>query len=329
MSTSPRPKPSKRYLRFSLLAAPFALVLAAQETTIRTRVNLVVAPATVTDASGRFVNGLSEPDFEVLDNGAARKVRVDHSDFVLTPISLVICVQANNDANPALAKIRKTGSLIDTMITGDRGEAALLRVNEEIQVVQEFTAEGVRIRDAFRSLKTSGSGAKSLDAVEQAIRMLHERPGGRRKIVILIAEAKDRGSEAKLPDVLRLAQQENVTVYPLTFSVHATPWTAKPEDIKPGDGMDLIRVVGELTRLGKSNTAEELARFTGGRKLPFLTLGGLEAGLSRLGEELHSQYLISFAPAEVDNDGAFHVLSIRVKGRPELKVVSRPGYWPF
>jgi hypothetical protein len=108
------------------------------------------------------------------------------------------------------------------------------------------------------------------------------------------------------------------------------PWTSKPSDAPPSPGgFDILAVVTELGRLAKTNTAEELARFTGGRRLSFLTLRGLETEIARVGEELHSQYLLSFTPLPANVGEAFHTIEVKVKGRPDVVIHTRPGYWPL
>jgi hypothetical protein len=88
----------------------------------------------------------------------------------------------------------------------------------------------------------------------------------------------------------------------------------------------LIPIFTELGRLGKENAAQGLARFTGGRRISFLTLKALERDIGGLGEELHSQYLLSFAPS-TPLDEAYHTIEIQVRGRTDLVVRTRPGYW--
>lgn len=79
----------------------------------------------------------------------------------------------------------------------------------------------------------------------------------------------------------------------------------------------------EIGRTGSKNTAEALAEHTGGRVLSFLRQRGLEQAVARIGEELHSQYLITFKPG---GEG-YHRIAVQVKGRPELTARTRPGYW--
>ena len=94
----------------------------------------------------------------------------------------------------------------------------------------------------------------------------------------------------------------------------------------PG-GADPIGGIVEIARMGKTNDADALARATGGRHLSFLKLSSLEAAISRAGEEIHSQYLLSFAPAESKNIG-FHRIEVKVPRVPDAIVRTRPGYWP-
>jgi len=156
--------------------------------------------------------------------------------------------------------------------------------------------------------------------------MLETRPENSRRILLMLSESRDRGSKAKLAAVIERAQRAGVLIYPATYSTQATPWTARPEDNPnmPG-GPDYLGAIGELLRMGKTNDAEAFARATGGRHLSFETLNGLEEAISRAGEDIHSQYLISFVPPP--SSAGFHQLVVVVPSRPDAVTRSRPGYW--
>jgi VWFA-related protein len=319
----------QRRMTRRLISIPCLLLSLAwgQELTIKTRVHLVVSPATVTDSKGHFIDGLTEADFELLDDGKPQKIQVDTSDIVQTPISLVIATATNYNAGAALGKIRKVGSMVEPLVTGEHGEVAILSFSDHVKVIQEFTPDAKLITKAFGVLRTDGTGARLLDAASEAIGMLHDRPAGHRKILLLISESRDRGSESKIKDVLQAAQRDDITIYTMTFSAYVTPWTTRPDNNGPPPG-DIIKIVTEIAHATKTDATQELARLTGGKKLSFQTLKRLETDLGRLGEELHSQYLLSFTPSEQSNDPAFHAIQVLVKDRPDLVVVSRPGYWP-
>lgn len=121
-------------MRFMFLAG--ALCLCAQDVRIRTTVPLVLVPATVTDSHGKTIDGLTESDFEVFDNGR----RVKHSlETTTQPIALIVAVQTSAIAGPALAKVQKIGAMFEPLVVGERGVAGIVTYSDKISVWQEFT----------------------------------------------------------------------------------------------------------------------------------------------------------------------------------------------
>jgi VWFA-related protein len=308
-----------------VFAALACLLIAQQPPTIRTSVPLVVVPATVTDASGRLFDGLTERDFVLRDNGQARKIDVDTHH---QPLSLAIVVETAAVASAALAHVRPVGSMIEPLVTGTRGEASVIAYDDDVRVVQGFTRNPVRVVEAMRNLRVRGSGGTMLDAVAAAVRDLSERPPGRRRVILLIGESKDRSSKAPLEEVVTLAQRENVVIYAATFSPFATALTAKAGETSPGGGggFSLLAVFREIARLGKEDAAEALMRYTGGRRFGFVRQEALEQAVSAIGEELHGQYVLSFTPENVAR-GEFRRIEVALPRHPALRVRTRPGYW--
>src|SRR2546422_6819129 len=70
---------------------------------IVTTVTNVLAPVTVLNRQGEYVNGLQPQDFRLLDNGKEQSIQVD---VAFQPISLVIAVQPNDHVDGVLPKIR-------------------------------------------------------------------------------------------------------------------------------------------------------------------------------------------------------------------------------
>jgi VWFA-related protein len=306
------------------LVAVCASLLAQQEPRLTTTSRLVMTPATVTGRGGKFVEGLEQGDFEVYDNGAPRPTKLDFTYF---PISLVIAVQANSEAAEMVNKTRRIGSMIEPLVIGERGEAAVLAFDSEVKVLSDFTSDSAKVGEALRAIPFGNSGASLIDAVSEAVRMLGRRPGNRRRVLLLISEARDRSSKAKLDDALVFAGREDVAIYALTCPVHAAALTAKPGATPPPQaGPNLLAIFTELHHIAKANAAEAFARATGGDHMSFVKQRALEQAVSRVGEELHSQYLLSFQPPE-DEAPDYHKIEVKVRNRPELVVRSRPGYW--
>lgn len=332
------PPASKNCVRLSLILTALLLVpsaFAQQDPEIpplQANVPLVLAPVTVTDKKGKLIDGLMVEDFRLTDDGKPRPVTMDTSDTVLAPVSLVVLIQASGISTPALARIAQVGGLIKPLVIGERGQAAVLEFDDELRLRTDFTADSGAIKSAFegtrsRSIRT----ARLIDAVAEGVRMLDTRAANHRRVLLILSESRDRGSKTKLAAAVEAAQRAGVVVYAATYSVQASSFTSRPSDAPsmPGgdDNLDILGGALELSRVALPNAANALARATGGRHLAFVTMNTLENVISRTGEEIHSQYLLSFVPLADSNPG-FHEIRVAIPSRPDAVIRVRPGYWP-
>src|SRR5262249_25934175 len=204
---------------------------------VKVRVALVTTPATVRDAKGEMIHDLEASDFRVTDNGVPQ--RIAHFDLGGDPLSFVVVVETSSRVEQMLPQIRKSGIVIAQTIVAATGEAAVLAFNDDVQKLQDFTANGDAIQKAVNTMKTGTSGTKLYDAMAQGVEMLTSRPEptadspGRRRILLVIGEATDEGSDSKLGEVLRQAQLANVTIYSVGLSTTRAEWQAKPRDTTP------------------------------------------------------------------------------------------------
>jgi VWFA-related protein len=316
-------------LRLVLVTCALSVALPAQDTPIKANAHLVLVPATVTDKKGLLIDGLAVDDFIVTDDGVRQKVHLDTSDTVLAPVSLVVLIQSSGISYPALQRIKLVGAMVQPVLIGTRGQAAVIAYDTDVRTFQEFTSDGGKIRAAFENIETRTiRRAKLIDASIEGMKMLATRPENYRRIMIVLGESRDRGSKHKLAEAIEMAQRAGVVIYSITYSAQGEAWSSSSENAPPLPGdADYLGALGELARLGKTNDADAFARATGGRHLSFLKLGSLETVMSRTGEEIHSQYLLSFVPQETKNTGLHHV-AVTVGRFPDAVVRARPGYWP-
>lgn len=296
------------------------------QTTFRTTSHAVVVPVTVMDRAGKLVDGLDATEFVLLDNGEPRKF---DADGFIPPIALIVAVQTGINSGAALTKIAKIGSMIGPMMAGDRGSAAVISYDAAVRVRQPFTRDIAAVSNAVQALLPAQGGGKMLDALAAAIAMFREGPPDHRRVVLLIGESKDRGSENKLDTIATALQRENVSVFSINYSPFLTPMTVKQHQVPKAPGgatVNLLAVFEELGRLGKENASDLLVHHSGGRRIGFLKQGALEKAILAIGEELHSQYLLGFSPPPKSREG-YHKIEVRVPGRPDAQVRYRPGYW--
>ncbi len=344
---------------FVLLAASLVHA-AAQDPQFDVQSRLVLVPVTVTDAKGHSIDGLEPRDFAILDNGRPQKATVDTIGTGVAPLALVVAIQASGISKAVLEKVQKIGAMIQPFVTGERGCAAVVAFSERITWLQECTNDEDALGRAFTQVRPGAAkSARMLDAVSEATERLKKQANWRR-VLLLISESRDRGSETSLEQAIMAVQASSVAVYSATYSAFRTAFTTKtspaelgmpkrptkpsdetgtvtgappacgpfgcsaPRVPLPSERVDILGGIAELSRLGNVNTTQELAKDTGGTTFPFTRLKGLEEAIQKLGAELHSQYLLSFTPDDLA--AGYHRLEVRV-GTGDYRVRARPGYW--
>jgi VWFA-related protein len=327
-------------------------------TRITTTVDVVVAPVLVFDRDGQYVSGLQPEQFHLFDNGKEQNIQVDVSYI---PISLVIAIQANQHVEALMPQIQRIGNMIEPMIIGEQGEAAVVAYDARVRTLQPFTNDPEKITKAVKTLNTYGGSTSNrmVDAVNEATRMLRSRPRERRRIILLIGETRDLGSETRLREALLDLQFANISFYGvdmprLVTTLTAPPPVGRPDNLPPamhslpggvastpttvqqtygtnGGRAEFIPLMVELFKdvkaIFRDNPVEAFTKGTGGSEFSFYRQRGLQEAIQKVGAELHSQYLVSYTPNNKD-EGGFHEISVTISGAPEVKKTqTRPGYW--
>ncbi len=318
--------------------------------TITTSVSVVVVPATVRAKSGALISDLQIQDFEVYDNDKLQKVTADLRD---SPLSMVVAIQRSADMTGMLPKVQRIGAAITDLVAGQDAEIAVVGFDHEIQVVQDFTSDSDKVCQAMKKLKTGSYTHAVVDAVSESVRMLQHRAPGRRRVVLAISQKWDKGSHASLDETLLQAQLANVTVYSFNVSAIVAEATSEPLPQPPpvlpttaqhvpagapltpttieqnyylGNWSPLVvRGFHSVKDVFTDSTLAAFTRYTGGEGYPFHSERSLDRAIRNLSEDLHSQYVLSYSPNNL-NEGGFHQIRVTVK-RPDLVVRCRPGYW--
>ena len=345
-----------RYFIVTLVAVGLFAQEELPERTFRTTVSEVVVPVTVMTAGGSsYVNGLEGKDFRLYDNDKLQDIRLD---VTYSPISMVVAIQRSSGVEALLPKIKKIGNMLDDLVIGEYGEAMLLFFDHRMKVAQDWTNDGEKFTKALSHLMRGSGTHAMVDAVFFGVRELRKRPPDQRRILLLISETRDRGSQGKLRDALIEAEFNNVIIYTINidravamltktptvkrnspFPVATAPWPGgggitpvTPTYTERNYGqqsLTFVPLIKEIFIQAKSvfvpNKAEVFTKYTGGREYSFRNLSGLERALSNLGEELHSQYILSYQPNDPE-DAGYHNIRVQVN-RPNLEVRARQGYW--
>ena len=141
----------------------------------RSTTQLVVAPTTVTDSKGRFVDGLTTADLILLDNSVPQTIQMDWMTY---PIDLVVAVQTSANSGPVIDKLGGVGILFSELLAGNAGETAMISFADEVKIHQEFTVDADALTHSIQMLRKEGSDAHMLDAMRQALADAGKAAGG-------------------------------------------------------------------------------------------------------------------------------------------------------
>ena len=333
---------------------PGAPVQRAPDNAIRVRVTLVNAPVIVHDAKGELVLDLKQENFRVFDNGV--KQNIETFDMAREPLSAVLVFETSSRIAPLLPAVQKSAILFTQTVIGLSGEAAVLGYNDDVERLLPFTADHDTIEKTIANLKTGDSGTRLYDALSMAVGLLRDRPPSRRRVIIVVAEARDAGSEEKLGAVLREAQLSNIVIYTVGLSTTAAELRAQPHQSGPvqmtppgtfggppvpgqaqtptneqiySGNIDVLALaewaVQHATAVIKDSPLEVATVATGGMYQSTFRDRSIESAVDAIGGELNTQYTLSYRPTGSEAAG-YHRIKVTVD-RPDVKVRTRPGYY--
>jgi VWFA-related protein len=347
---------------------------------IKSKVVLVNAPVTVRDSKDQMVTSLEAKDFHLTDHGVAQTIT--HFDVGGDPISLVIVVETSSRIVPMLSAIQKSGIVITETILGANGEAAVLGFNDSIDKLLPFSKNADEIQSSIWHLQAGTSGSRLYDAMNVAVEMLSDRGTpdpklcpeagsdgaivtmcvngiSRRRVMLIVSEATDYGSQAKLGEVLRKAQLQNVTIYSVGLSTTRALLQAEPkqnhtdiappgtyplppipgkppvpeeEDPRLNNTVDLMALavwaVSHIADKVSAHALEVAATATGGAHFSTFKDRTIEKAIDEIGGELHTQYTLGYSPTGAAEAGYHEIKISLVDARYQnLKLRSRPGYY--
>jgi len=298
---------------------------------LRVQSNVVLVPTLVKDAEGHVVYGLTKNDFVIDDDGTEQAVRLDES-AEFEPASVVVAVQTGRRAWREYSRMRGIGPMLTPVFDQLRSRVALVEFDSHAHLVDSFSNDVTSVYESLKNLTPGDNGATIRDAVDFSVRLLEKEPADRQRVLLLVSENRDHGSHlTKTDDVVAAIGNSNTVIYALAFS----PSLSQVLDTERGVNRDEAYwdappdIKGTLLMARnamKKNITKAIAEMSGGEYELFTTRKGFEIRLVDFNNQLHSRYVLSFAPKEPHP--GIHQIHVRLKqSLPQTTVVSRTSYW--
>jgi Ca-activated chloride channel family protein len=308
-----------RFLRYAILAACLVGSIGAgrQQPTFRGTGDAVHVFATVTDGDGRLVTTLTQSDFEVRDEGKPQPITVfDNSP---RPVRLVLMLDVSGSMEGNLALLRAAAEELFTRLRpGD--EARVGAFGREIVISPSFTRNPGELRRALPDMIAPDAPTPLWRALDEAMDTFGSE-GDARRVILVLSDGKDSGPisfrqrAVSQAEVIDRARDDDVMVY--GTGMRSRSARRAPPGI--GQGGLQAALMADLPDPGLARVAEE----TGGGYTEIRFGEDLGAAFARVADELHSQYLIGFAPPK--RDGKVHDVNVRVSQKG-LKPRARKSY---
>jgi Ca-activated chloride channel family protein len=270
---------------------------------------------TVTDRDGRLVANLTRDNFELRDEGKPQPITLfDNSP---QPIRLIVMLDVSGSMEGNLRLLRGAAEQLFARLQPDDA-ARIGTFGNDIVISPSFTRDPDELRKGLPDTIAPDAPTPLWRAVDEALNKFDER--AERAVVLVLSDGKDSGPTSfrqryvSQAEVIDRARHEDVTVYGIGMRSRGAP---PMPGIGPG-GLQAM-LTADLPDPGLARVAQE----TGGGYTEIRFGQDLGAAFAQVADELHSQYLIGFAPPK--RDGKVHDIEVRIAQRG-LKPRARKSY---
>jgi len=272
-------------------------------TTIFTSVNEVDLVFTVTDKKGHFVTGLKQSSFGLLDNGAPPDAVLHFYQQTNLPLRVGIMLDTSSSIRGRFDFEQDSAISFLLQVLHQNDRAFVEGFDVQLEMAQGFTNNIALLNQGVKKLRPGG-GTAMFDALYATChdQMLTLRENGPvRKTLILVSDGDDNYSHALLSDAIKECQRAQTTVYTISTNVSASK----------DKGDDVLQAIADST---------------GGRAFFPTRIEDVAGNFSAIEEELRSQYLLQYRPANFKQDGSFRTIYLHATD-PRYKVRAQIGYF--
>jgi len=318
--------------------------------TISVSANFVQIPVMVKNSDGRRIDGLLPKDFQVLENNKPQTLTYFTSDPFELSVAILLDIGMQD---VALQKVNQTySSLVGAFSPYD--EVALYTYSSTVSQVTDFTGRPERLTAALNELKVVrghangppvlggplGPGGPTVngapvggpiiqpvntppreahvlnDAILRAALDLGKRERTRRKVIFVISDGRELGSQASYTDVLKVLETRDIQVKAVVLDSGALPVFRQVEKI-------------HLKGQGYNNLLPKYTAATGGGQVfNELSRNAMEDAYAQITSEARNQYTLGYVPKAATGSAAYRSVEVVVY-KKDVKVSAKDGYYPI
>jgi VWFA-related protein len=271
--------------------------------TIKVQANEVDLVFTVTDKRGHFVTGLKQSSFGLLDDGRPPEKVLHFFQQTDLPLRVGIMLDTSSSIRGRFAFEQDSAVTFLLQVLHKNDRAFVEGFDVETDLAQGFTNNIDLLSQGIHRLRPGG-GTALYDSLYRTCRdqMLTLREAGVvRRAIILVSDGDDNYSHALESDAIKECQRAETIVY--SISTNVSPSKDKGDDV-----------------------LQAIAVATGGQAFYPTRIEEVANAFTSIEEELRSQYLLEYQPADFKQDGAFRTIYLQATD-PRYHVRAHTGYF--
>ncbi len=265
-----------------------------------TRVNMLF---TVTDKRGHFITDLNKNDFEVFESKKPQDILEFASETDL-PLRLAILIDTSNSIRDRFRFQQEAATNFINSVMRDQDKAIIVSFDTAAELVADLTNDTGKLENAIRDLRPGG-GTALYDAIYFACKekLMHDQPMYKfRRAMVILSDGEDNESRYSRDQALEMAQRADTVIYTISTNISHVET----------DGDKVMRYFADQT---------------GGVAFFPFQAKDLNQSFENIANELRHQYNLFYRPEPLKTDGLYHPVEIKVRGRKDLLVRARKGYY--
>jgi len=272
-------------------------------------------PVTIKDKKKNLVSGFGKNDFIVLEDGVPQEITFFTDEKTNPPVYVGVLMDTSpSTAGKMTFSKRAASDFLYTVVRLRKDRAAFMTFDNEVNLIQDFTDKLDLLDKAVDRVKKVGSQTALYDAIWKfSDEKLRNAPG--RRVIVLITDGDDTFSRADINDAIDIAQRTESTIFAIS---------TKEAFLGAVPGVE----AGQIKDKG-DKFLERLCEETGGEAFFTGDLYALEKAFKKISEELRSQYIITYRPANQTYDGRKRKIEVQFKSKDntdKFKIRSKTEY---
>jgi VWFA-related protein len=266
-------------------------------------VNRVSMLFTVSDKKGRFVTDLTKPDFEIIESKRPQAI-IEFTAEADLPLRLAILIDTSNSIRDRFKFQQEAAIEFINSVMRPQDRAVVVSFDTGAELVADLTNDSNKLANAIRGLRPGG-GTALFDAIFFACRdkLMQDQPQHKfRRAMVILSDGDDNQSRYTRDQSLEMAHKADVAIYAISTNI--------------------TRIQSDGDKVLKYLSLE-----TGGLTFFPFKVQDLAQSFENIANELRHQYNVLYRPDPVKTDGLYHTVDIKVKGRKDLVVRARKGYY--